>query len=168
MFTKPDLDLLLDGVISGIQDDILPNLSSPKALATAVMMQSVIQQVRQLWPVYDQYLADEHNSMIATARETAAALDGVSGEAADRIRARAAAAAARGEVPVPAPRSELMDAHRELGEALVASIFDLDELQRAGVGAADDALLKVRAHLGPRYVRDVATTMVGAGFLGRG
>ena len=61
-----------------------------------------------------------------------------------------------------------MAAHLELGRAIEASFLDLDELQRAGVASADDALDVVRAHLGQRYVRDAETVVVGDGFVGRG
>jgi hypothetical protein len=61
-----------------------------------------------------------------------------------------------------------MVAHRALGQALLENAKDLDVLQRSGVAEADAALAVVRAHWGPRYVRDLATITVGSGVLGRG
>ena len=39
MNTNPSIDSMLEALILGIDDDILPALESPKAQATAVMMQ---------------------------------------------------------------------------------------------------------------------------------
>ncbi len=75
----------------------------------------------------------------------------------------------RDEVPIPLDRSAVMAAHRDLGEALQATMIDIDELQRAGGGAdADAALELIRGHYGPRLVRDVQTFLVGDALLGRG
>ena len=61
-----------------------------------------------------------------------------------------------------------MAAHRALGLALQDDMIDLDELQRAGDTDADVALDVIRAHLGPRLVRDVQTFLVGDALVGRG
>lgn len=169
MNTSPSIDQMLEGVLISISTDILPNVVNPKAAATAQMMQSVIQGIRQLLPVYDQYLAEEHNQMMALLREVAERLGDTSGDAADRIRQRASTIGARDEVPIPLDRSAVMAAHRDLGEALQATMIDIDELQRAGGGAdADAALELIRGHYGPRLVRDVQTFLVGDALLGRG
>jgi hypothetical protein len=168
MFTAPDPDMLLEGLIFALQDEILPALGSPKAMTTAVMMQNVLQQIRQTLPVYLGYLVEEHNAMIGVLRDTAAALGDASGPAADRIRDRASALGATAALPVPPAVDATMDGHRRLGVALTETYRDLDELQRAGVASADAALQVVRGHFGPRYVRDVMTTSVGDGFVGRG
>ena len=161
---------MLEGVLISISSDIIPNLINPKAHASAQMMQSIIQGIRQLLPVYDQYVAEEHNQMMEVLRNVAGAIDGSSAEAADRIRERATTLGAGDEVPVPLDREVVMAAHRKLGLALQATIIDLDELQRAGNADADaDAGLEiVRAHMGPRLVRDVQTFLVGDALLGRG
>lgn len=168
MNTKPSIDDLLEAVIMGIDDDILPELSNPKSQATAVMMQSVLQGVRQLLPAYDSVLVEETNESIEKLGEIAGTIGEVTGEAADRIRERASRLGQREPLPPPPDRAELMAAHRELTEGLAAMLPDLDELIRGGVAEADHALQILRGYLGPRYVRDVARFTVGEGLLGRG
>ena len=168
MNTSPSIDDLLAGIIAAIDDDIVPALANPKAHATAAMMQSLLQGVRQLLPVYDAYLIDEHNDMTRVLRAMAAELDTVDGEAADRVRARAATLGQLPDLPPPLDRDQLMAAHRELSQALEVSLIDLDELQRAGHRRADAALEVLRGHLGPRYLRDVEAFTVEGGMLGRG
>lgn len=167
MNTSPSIDQLLEGVIISISTDIVPNLGSPKAHATAQMMQSILQGVRQLLPVYDQYLAEEHNQMMMVLCDVAATIGDSSGPAADRIRDRAATLGQGDELPIPLEREAVMAAHRELGLALQANMIDLDELQRAGDTEADAALDVIRGHLGPRMMRDVQTFLVGDGMVGR-
>jgi hypothetical protein len=168
MNTSPSIDQMLEGVIISISTDIVPNLVNPKAHASAQMMQSILQGIRQLLPVYDQYLAEEHNQMMELLRDVAATIEGSSGPAADRIRDRAATLGQGDEIPIPLDRDALMAAHRALGRAVQADMIDLDELQRAGDADADAGLDTLRAHLGPRVVRDVQTFLVGEALLGRG
>lgn len=168
MNTSPSIDDILEGVITAIETDIVPALSNDKAHATAAMMQSLLQGVRQLIPVYDEYLVDEHNGMAQTLRDAADQLGSAEGPAADRIRERALTLGGRDDLPAPVDREQVAAAHRELGHALEATMIDLDELQRAGDERADAALHVVRMHLGPRYVRDVETFLAGEGMLGRG
>ncbi len=171
MNATPGVDGLLEGVIAGIGNELMPYLSNEKAQATAAMMQSLLQGVRQMIPVYGTYLIEEHNDMTATLRRASELLTGVPGAEADRIRARAATLGQYVDIPLPPDRAEVERVHTELGRALEASIADLDVLQRAGgsdVAAADDALNAIRAHLGPRYLRDFQTLTVGGGMLGRG
>ena len=168
MNTTPSIDDLLAGVIMGIDDDILPSLGNPKAQATAVMMQSILQGIRQLLPVHDQHLVDEHNAMTTVLRDTAHTLGDIEGPAADRVRDRASTLGQLDDLPAPIDRAAVAETHRELGHALEATMIDLDELQRAGETAADDALAVLRAHLAARFLRDVGTFSVGEGFVGRG
>lgn len=168
MNTSPSIDQMLEGVLISISTDIVPNLVNPKAHASAQMMQSVIQGIRQLLPVYDQYLAEEHNQMLEVLREVAGAIAASSGPAADRIRERAGTLGAREEIPIPIERDVLMAAHREVGFALQESMIDLDELQRGGDTDADDGLELIRGHFGPRIMRDVQTFLVGDALVGRG
>jgi hypothetical protein len=168
MNTSPSIDQMLEGVLISLSTDILPNVVNPKAAATAQMMQSVIQGIRQLLPVYDQYIAEEHNQMMEVLRDVAAAIASSEGPAADRIRERAATLGAGDEIPIPPDRAEVMAAHRELGFALQATMVDLDELQRVGDADADAGLDIVRGHMGPRVMRDVQTFLVGNALLGRG
>ncbi|MGA9277257.1 hypothetical protein [Ilumatobacter sp.] len=167
MNTSPSIDQILEGVLLAIEDEILPALNNPKAFATAQMMQSLLQGVRQTLPVMDAQLVDEHNDMIRTLVDTAAALGDATGDAADRVRGRASAFGAWDPLPAPVDRDAVIAAHTELGRAIETTFLDLDELQRAGISSADDAVQVVRAHLGPRYVRDVQTICVGEGFIGR-
>lgn len=167
MITSPSIDQILEGVLIALDEEIAPAIGNPKALATIQMIQSMLQGVRQTLPVMDAQLVDEHNDMIRTLRDTAAALGDAAGPAADRVRERGATLGARDSLPEPLDRDALVAAHLELGEALEATFFDLDELQRAGVGSADEAVQVVRGHLAPRFIRDVATFCVGEGFVGR-
>jgi hypothetical protein len=166
--TSPSIDQMLEGVLISISTDIIPNVVNPKAHASAQMMQSIIQGIRQMLPVYDQYLAEEHNQMMEVLRQVAGAIDGSSGTAADRIRERASTLGRGDELPIPRDRDMVMAAHRELGFALQATMIDLDELQQAGDTDADAALGIVRGHMGPRIMRDVQTFLVGDALLGRG
>ena len=106
--------------------------------------------------------------MIRTLRDMAAALGEAAGEPADRVRERAATFGTWADLPAPPDADVIMAANTELGRAIEATFYDLDELQRAGVASADDAVQIVRAHLGPRYVRDAQTIVVGDGMVGRG
>lgn len=159
---------MLEGVLISISTDIIPNLVNPKAHASAQMMQSIIQGVRQLLPVYDQYLAEEHNQMMELLRNVAAQLGATSGDEADRIRERAATLGAGAEIPIPLDRDVLMAAHRALGLAVQESMIDLDVLQREGSTDADAGLELIREHFGPRIMRDVQTFLVGDALVGHG
>ena len=134
-------------------------------------MQSLLQGVRQMIPVYETYLIEEHNDMTATLRRASDLLADVPGAEADRIRKRAATMGQYADIPLPPDRSVVERVHTELGRALEASMGDLDVIQRSGGShmiAADEALNAIRAHLGPRYLRDFQTLTVGGGMLGRG
>jgi hypothetical protein len=159
---------MLEGVLISISTDIIPNVVNPKAHASAQMMQSIIQGIRQILPVYDQYLAEEHNQMLVVLRDVAAVIGAADGPAADRIRERAASLGNGAEVPIPLDRDVVMAAHRELGFALQETMIDLDELQRADDANASAGLDLVREHMGPRIMRDVQTVLVGDALLGRG
>jgi len=166
--TSPSNDQLLEGIILALQDEIAPHLVNPKALATVQMMQSLLQGVRQTLPITDAYLVDEHNDMITTLSTTAETLGEAEGAAADRIRERAAIHAQRSPLPAPPDPVELVAAHRDLSAAIESTFRDLDELQRADVASADEAIQVVRTHLMPRYLRQVEAFSVGEGFVGRG
>ena len=168
MNTSPSVDATLEGVIMAIDDEILPALTNPKAQAAAVMIQSLLQGLRQRVPVMDRVIAEEHNAMTQALRDVAGLLAGVEAPAADRVRERASTVGAKPDLPVPDDPAIARTAHWELGFALGDTMIDLDELQRAGITSADDALQVIRGHVGPRYVRDVEIGTVGAGFIGRG
>jgi hypothetical protein len=168
MMTKPLVDDLLEGLIVALENEIIPFITSPKAQSTGLMMQSIIQEIRQVLPVFDTYIAIEHNQMTQVLKDMSAALDGVNGAEADRIRDRAKTLGARADVVVPVDQEPIRASHRELGYALQDNMTDLDVLQRAGETKADVALQILRAHLMPRIVRDVEILTVGAGVAGRG
>jgi hypothetical protein len=168
MMTKPLVDDLLEGLIVALENEIIPFITSPKAQSTGLMMQSIIQEIRQVLPVFDTYIAIEHNQMTQVLKDMSAALDGVNGAEADRIRDRAKTLGARADVVVPVDQEPIRASHRELGYALQDNMTDLDVLQRAGETKADVALQILRAHLMPRIVRDVETLTVGSGVAGRG
>lgn len=168
MMTKPLVDDLLEGLIIALENEIIPFITSPKAQSTGLMMQSIIQEIRQILPVFDTYIAIEHNQMTQVLKDMSAAIEGVSGPEADRIRDRAKTLGVRPDVVVPADQAPIRESHRELGYALQENMTDLDALQRAGEAKADVALQILRSHLMPRIVRDVETLTVGAGVAGRG
>jgi hypothetical protein len=132
------------------------------------MMQSVLMGVRQMLPVYDALLVDEHNGMTKALRDAAAALGDAAGPHADSIRGLAATLGSQPDLPEPPARADLMAAHREVGEGLVQAVLALDELQRAGDARADAALDVLRAHFATRVQRDVDVITMGGGFVGRG
>jgi len=168
MMTNPTLDDLLEGLIVSLENEIMPHVSSPKAHVMCQMVQSLIQEVRQSLPVYDIYIAQEHNEMIQVLRDVAGALGDTAGPEADRIRQRASTLGAKAEVPMPADQAPIRAAHRELSYALQDCMTDLDVLQRAGNTRADTALQSIRAHILPRIVRDVETLTIAGGMAGRG
>jgi hypothetical protein len=168
MMTNPTLDDLLEGLIVSLENEIMPHVSSPKAHVMCQMVQSLIQEVRQSLPVYDMYIAQEHNEMIQVLRDVAGALGDTAGPEADRIRQRASTLGAKAEVPMPADQAPIRAAHRELSYALQDCMTDLDVLQRAGNTRADTALQSIRAHILPRIVRDVETLTIAGGMAGRG
>lgn len=168
MMTKPLVDDLLEGLIIALENEVIPFITSPKAQSTGLMMQSIIQEIRQILPVFDTYIAIEHNQMTQVLKDMSAAIEGVSGPEADRIRDRAKTLGVRPDVVVPLDQAPIRESHRELGFALQENMTDLDVLQRAGEAKADVALQILRTHLMPCIVRDVETLTVGAGVAGRG
>ena len=168
MNTVPSVDDLLEGFIIALNNEIMPFLNNPKAVATAARMQSLLQEVRQVLPIFDKTIAEEHNQMTLTLREVAAKLEGISGAEADRIRDRAATLGALSDVAIPADQAPVREAHQKLGYALQDTISDLDVLQRAGETKADEALLRLREFLMPAIVTHVSAISVSGGMVGRG
>jgi len=99
MNTTPSIDELLEGLIFALSDEILPYLNNEKSQATAVMMQSVIQEIRQLLPVFDAYVAQEHNEMTKVLRDVASLVGDIDSDAALRISERGATLGAVADVP---------------------------------------------------------------------
>lgn len=168
MNTVPTIDDLLEGFIVSLSNEIMPYLSNPKAVATAAMMQSLIQEIRQVLPVFDKAIAEEHNQMTQTLRAIGATLSGVNGPEADRIRERVSTLGALADVPMPVDQAPVRAAHKALGYALQDTLSDLDILQRAGESKADEALQVLRGYLMPTIMNHVAAISVGGGMVGRG
>lgn len=168
MNTRPSIDDILEGFIVALQHEIIPHLSNPKAVATGMMMQSLVQQVRQVLPMLDASVAQEHNEMTRTFREVAVLVGDLQGPAADRIRERAAELGGIADVPVPVDQAPVREAHARLGYGLQDTIEDLDVLQREGHAQADAALDRVREFLMPTIMQNIAAISVGGGMLGRG
>jgi len=168
MYTSPSPDFLLEGVITALQNDIMPAVGSPKAQATVAMMQAVLQQVRQTIPVYAASLVADHNGANDALARAAEALGDAAGAEAERIRTRAAEASARPSFEAPLQLAALMTAQHTATQDIVETMRDLDVLQRAGDARADAALEALRDYLAIRYIRDRDTLLVGAGMVGRG
>lgn len=167
MNTTPSIDELLEGLIFALSDEIFPYLTNEKSQATAVMMQSVIQELRQVLPVFDTYIAEEHNQMTKVLRDVASLVSDIDSDAALRISERGLTLGAVADVPVP-ENNDVNSVHRALGFALQDTLRDLDELQRKGFTVADDALGTVRSYLYPSFVRYANTVSVEGGMVGRG
>ena len=167
MNTTPSIDELLEGLIFALGDEILPYLTNEKSQATAVMMQSVIQEIRQMLPVFDVCIAEEHNQMTKVLRDVASLVGSINSDAATRISERGTTLGAVADVSVP-EKKDVAGAHRALGFALQETLRDLDELQRKGFTVADDALDAVRSYLYPSFVRYANTVSVEGGMVGRG
>jgi hypothetical protein len=168
MYTTPSPDDLIEGVIISLGADIMPAVNNPRAQATVAMMQAILQQVRQTLPHYQEYLVEEHNGMVEVMRDVAAAIGKARGPEATRIRKRAKTLGGRAALPTPVDPAAVSAGSKLLNQGILDTMLDLDVLQRAGNKDADKALNLIRAHLAPRYARDAATLLVGAGMVGRG
>jgi hypothetical protein len=168
MNTVPTIDDLLEGFIISLNNEIMPFLNNPKAVATAAMMQSLLQEVRQVLPIFDVAIAQEHNQMTRTLRDVAAVLGDATGPEAENIRNRASTLGAQSDVAIPTDQASVRTAHAVLGYALQDTITDLDVLQRAGNTNADAALNTLRSFLMPTIVNHVSAISVGGGMVGRG
>lgn len=168
MFTKLNPDLILEGVNMALQKDVMPYLNSEKAAVTVVMIQAMVESVRRTIPVYLQTLVAEHTDMQATLRDVGRIVDETPGDAAARLRERATSLGAGQAFDAVPLTEEIMAAHEELTRALVDTVSDLDALATEGHEVAEQALQRVRMHLGPRAAHDFATMVVGAGMAGRG
>ncbi len=58
--------------------------------------------------------------------------------------------------------------YRDIERQWADSLYDLDELQRDGVTAADESLTVLRAMLTPHYLHYMGTFPMQGGMLGRG
>jgi hypothetical protein len=168
MYTKPTIDHFLDAVSVCLTNDILPDLQGEKAQVSLMMAQQLLQCAKQLAHVEQQIMAVEHNEMAEMYRDVGAVIGESAGPEADRIRARATALGGKPDIPALPPWEELSAAYNELSEGLIATLDDLDAMITAGSAAANEALLRLRTHLGARTAREFGTYLVGAGMVGRG
>lgn len=168
MYVKPSVEDFLDAVNVTLTNEIAPELQSEKAQVSLAMIQSILQCAKQIAHAEQQIMAVEHNEMTAMFRDVGAIIGESAGPEADRLRKRAQDLGGRSELqPIPSWQ-ELSGAYNELSAALVETISDLDTLIRSGNSAGQEALLRVREHLGPRTAREFATYTVSAGMVGRG
>ncbi|MCZ2107997.1 MAG: hypothetical protein LC118_00235 [Dehalococcoidia bacterium] len=168
MYTSPSIAEVIDGVIASLNRDVMPELQSQKAAVAVIMMQTLLEGVKQRVPIEQQMMAAEHNQMTAVYREMAQSIGSATGPEAERIRARAATLGAYPDLPQIPAFDDLARAYRELSQGLVDSLDDLDRLIRAGNAGAEAALEQMRTYLGPRTIADFTTYFVGAGMAGRG
>lgn len=168
MYTKPSAADMIDGVLSTLMRDVMPELTSQKAVVAVVMAQALLENVKQRIPVEQQLMAAEHNQMIelfGRMAETAGAGDTA---AAARIRGRGETLGQRDPLPALPAYGDLQDSYRELSQGLVETLIDLDTLITGGSEAAEAALQDMRGYLGPRTIAEFTTYFVGAGMAGRG
>lgn len=168
MYTRPSPGDIIDGVIASLNRDIMPELTSQKAVVAVIMMQTLLEGVKQRVPVEVQLMAAEYNEMAALYRQMGATIAGSSGPAAEHIRNRAATLGARAELPTVPVYGELLAGYREFSEGLIATLDDLDVLIRSGDARGEAALQELRAYLGTRMASEFTTYVSGAGMAGRG
>lgn len=169
MWTSPSTQELIEGILASLNNDVMPDLRSDKAITAVGMIQVLLQCIAQKTPVEQQAMAAEHNAMTAVLRDIGDIAGGATGAAAERIRERGTSLGGRPDMPAVPSYAEIWAAHLELSKALTSTLEDIDELLRAGPNpAADAALTRLRQHLGPRTLQEFATYVVGAGMVGRG
>ncbi len=168
MYTTPSVADMIDGVIASLMRDVMPELTSQKAVVALVMAKSLLEGIKQRVPLEQQLMASEHNQMTALYRQMARIVDSFPGDAAERIRERAATLGALADLPVIPNFDDLTAAYRTLSQGLVETLEDLDALIRGGSAEAEEALQEMRTYLGPRTISEFTTYFVGAGMAGRG
>lgn len=168
MLTTPSIAEVIDGIQISLARDIMPEVQSQNAQTCVVMIQALLQTIAQRVPVEQQLMAAELNQMTATLRDVAGLLAGASGSAADSIRSRAKSLGGREDVPALPAYDEVNAAHRELSQAIVDTLSDVDVLLRAGSEDAERAMERLRQHIAPRTLQEFAVYTIGAGMAGRG
>lgn len=165
MYTRPSIVDTIRAVMTSLNQDIAPELTSSRAQVCLLMAQSLLQSTIQRVEAEHAILIAEHNEMVALYHALGAALGGCSGAAAARIAQRAQSFGQRSPLPAPVPAGELAAAHHSLSQELIHTLNDLDELLRDGEARATAALAQVRQHLLGRTARDFQTHLVNPGSL---
>lgn len=168
MYTRPRAADMIDGVLSTLLRDVMPELTSQKAVVAVIMAQALLENVKQRIPVEQQLMAAEHNQMIELYGRMASTIGAASGQEAERIRERGRTLGTREPVATIPAYTDLQDSYRELSAGLVETLRDLDPLIVAGNADAEAALQDMRGYLGPRTIAEFTTYFVGAGMAGRG
>lgn len=170
MYTTPSITEVIQAVLASLSQDVAPELKTAKSQMSLQMAQALLQSAIQRIQRETQVLVAEHNEMITLYRTLGEKRRGEAGEgdAAARIRQRGETLGARAELAAPLTQDALAAAHRELSEALILTLQDLDELIRTGDSSAVEELKLVRAHLAARAARDMQTLVPNPGsFVGR-
>ncbi|MEP7214750.1 MAG: hypothetical protein ABI782_00770 [Anaerolineaceae bacterium] len=168
MLTTPSIAEVIDGIQISLARDIMPEVKSANAQTCVVMIQALLQTIAQRVPVEQQLMAAEMNEMTATLREVAGLVGSSRGSAAASIRSRAKTLGGRDDVPPVPSYDEVNAAHRELSQAIVDTLADVDVLLRAGNKKAEGALARLRQHIAPRTLQEFGVYTIGAGMAGRG
>ena len=168
MLTTPSIAEMIDGIQISLARDIMPEVKSANAQTCVVMIQALLQTIAQRVPVEQQLMAAELNEMTAALRDVAGLIGSLSGSAADSIRSRATTLGGRENLPPIPSYDEVNAGHRELSQAIVDSLADVDVLLRAGNREAEGALARLRQHIAPRTLQEFGVYTIGAGMAGRG
>jgi hypothetical protein len=169
MWTAPDTQELIEGILLSLKNDVLPDLRSDRAITAITMIQVLLQCIAQKTPVEQQLMAAECNAMTEVLRDIGSIAGGAGGAAAQRLQERATTLGGRDDMPAIPSYADIKASHLGLSKALTATLEDIDEMLRSGPNpAAETALTRLRAHLGPRTVQEFGTYVVGAGMVGRG
>lgn len=168
MFSVPSIADVIEGIQVSLQNDIMPEVHSQNAQVAVVMIQAMLQTLVQRYPVEQQLMAAEHNEMAAVLRDVAGMINGSTCEAATAVRKRGESLGARPDyAPIPT-NDDIVASHRELSDAIIATMTDLDAMIREGDEAAERALARVRKHATARTVQEFGIYTIGAGMAGRG
>lgn len=168
MFSTPSIADVIEGIATSLSKDIMPEVQSQNAQVAVVMIQALLQTLVQRYPVEQQLMAVEHNEMAAVLRDVAGMVGAASSEAAVAIRERGEALGARPDFPALPGNDEIVAAHRELSQAIIDTMTDLDTMMRDGDELAGRALARVRQHAAARTVQEFGIYTIGAGMAGRG
>lgn len=168
MRARPNVADIIKTISSTLNEELAPELTSTRAKMRLAMVQVMLQYLIQHHQHEQPLLIAEYNEMLALHRALAEQMQELTGEAADRIRQRSESLAARPALPSPFPSAQIVAMHLEVGEGLLRSLDDLDQLLRAGNDRAQTGLDMVRRHIAASAARDYQSLFVlGGGFSDR-